>query len=211
MGLKQPNLTELQDPEKYLLIRTIAHQDMLPFIQEQFQKRNFIIHLFVLFNLALLTAASSMSIHQVLAEEYPFWKMLIWSLVGAILGSTLIIPVHEAIHGLTYYFLGAKKVKYGWNPKQFYFFAVADRFIVNKVDIWPLALAPFFLITGLGIFGIYHVQGAWQWLLWGFVCMHSLNCIGDFGILSFFWDFRKHSIYTFDLVKDSVSFIYLKK
>lgn len=202
---------DLENNEDFELIERIAHDDMVPFIQKAFRSRNFVIHLFVILNIALLTASTLTGIQHYATGAFSLWKMILIWIIGGVAGSSLIIPIHELIHGLTYYLLGARRVSYGWNLRQFYFFAVADRFVVSDRGIWPLALGPFLVITTGMLLLTPQLPPAWQWFCWGLICIHSLNCAGDFGLLSFFWENRNRRLYTFDLVKDSVSFIYAKK
>ena len=201
-------IEELENNDAYQLIKTIHHQEILPFIQKEFDRRNLIIHLFVIINIALLTSSIFIGIQQVSSGTISFWRMFLLWVGGAIAGSTLIIPIHELIHGITYYLLGAPKVSYGWNPKQFYFFAVADRYVINGTQMWPLALGPFVIISVACLMGIVYLGIYWQWFFWGLLVMHSLNCIGDFGMLSFFWEHRSKRLYTFDIVEHSVSYVY---
>ena len=208
MGKIKPSLQDLEDSSKYELLDEIPHQDMLSFVMKVFATRNILIHSFVVINLGFLTASISMAIQQ--AGSFPVWKMIVFFILGAILGTTLVIPPHEGIHGLVYRLLGARKISFGWNPRHFYFYVAADRFVVGHRDIWPLAMAPFLILSTLSFLGIIYGSPSLQWISRGFLCMHSLNCIGDFAMVAYFWQFRKWEIYTFDLVKDSVSFIYRK-
>ena len=127
MGSTSISIQELENQEEYDLILRLDHQEILPFIQEEFERRNFLIHLYIAINIALVTASIFFGIEQWFAGTMPAWKMLVFLVIGAVLGSTLIVPIHELIHGLVYYMLGAPKVSYGWNLESFYFYAVADR------------------------------------------------------------------------------------
>jgi hypothetical protein len=209
MGKEKVSIAELETKEKYTLIQELDHQDMVPFIMEELQKRNLITHLFVIINISILTAGIIYAIQQQQLGTISLFSMFLWWILGAVVGSTLVIPVHELLHGLVYYLLGAKKVTYGGNLRDFYFYAAADRFVVTEKTIWPLALTPFLVIGGLCMWGL---QSEWsiglKCLCWGLLSLHSLNCLGDFGILSYFWSRRTKKLYTYDLVKEAKSYIY---
>lgn len=209
MGRRKVTIKDLEHQENYELIQELDHQDLVPFIMDEFQQRNPIIHLFVILNISIVTAGTIFAINQFMDGNIRFFPMLSWWILGAIVGSTLIIPIHELLHGLMYYLLGAKKVSYGANLKDFYFYATADQFIVTEKTIWPLALVPFVVIGSICLWilqmDIYLVT---KCFVWGLFTLHSLNCLGDFGILSFFWANRKHKLYTYDLVNEKKSFIY---
>jgi hypothetical protein len=212
MGNKKVSIHQLEQTENFQLIKELNHQDMVPFILEEFQQRNLMIHLYVIFNLAILTQGIRFAIEQLQLGNTGLLALFLWWTGGAIAGSTLIVPLHELLHGLAYYWLGAKKVTYGANLREFYFFAAADRFVVNGRSIWPLALAPFMVIsTGC----IWLLQADFptglQALGYGLFSLHSLNCLGDFGMLSFFWKHRHQQLYTYDLVKAEKTLIYAQR
>ena len=181
---------------------------MVPFILQEFRNRNLIIHVFVIINLSLVTGGLLFAIEQIKMGTIGLFALFLLWILGAVAGSTIVVPIHEGLHGLAYYALGAKKVSYGGNLKQFYFYAVADRFVLNEKGIWPLALSPFLCISAACVLGILYFNVFWQCFFWGFLTMHSLNCLGDFGILSFFWANRGKSLYTYDLVDQGKSFVY---
>lgn len=211
MGRRKISIEDLQNKEAYKMILEIDHQNMVPFILHEFRNRNLIIHLFVLINLGLLTAGLVFAIEQINQGNIGLMALFLLWILGAIAGSTIVVPIHEGLHGLAYYSLGAKKVTYGGNLKQFYFFAVADRFVLDEKGIWPLALSPFVFISLACILGILYARVPWQCFFWGFLSMHSLNCLGDFGILSFFWSNRGKKIFTYDLVDQGKSFVFRAK
>lgn len=211
MGRRKISIEDLKNSEAYKMILEIDHQNMVPFILHEFRNRNLIIHLFVIINISLVTGGLVFAINQIGAGTIGILSLFILWILGAVAGSTIVVPIHEGLHGLAYYALGAKKVSYGGNLKQFYFYAVADRFILDEKGIWPLALAPFVFISLGCVLGIQNLNVFWQCFFWGFITMHSLNCLGDFGILSFFWSHRGKKIYTFDLVDQGKSFVYREK
>ncbi|HKK75099.1 MAG TPA: DUF3267 domain-containing protein [Saprospiraceae bacterium] len=209
MGKGKVSIADLEEKDKYSLIEELDHQDMVPFIMKEFQNRNLIIHLYVIINISIVTAGIIFAINQQQLGTISFFSMFLWWIGGAVAGSTLVIPFHELLHGITYYLLGAKKVSYGGNLRDFYFFATADHFIVTGKTIWPLALAPFLVVGSLCVWALQSdLSTGIKCLFWGMLTLHSLNCLGDFGILSYFWERREKKIYTYDRVKEAKSYIY---
>lgn len=209
MGREKVSIADLEQKEKYELIEELDHQDMISFIMNEFQKRNLIIHLYVIINISIVTAGVIFAVNQLNLGTIPLLYMFLWWIGGAIAGSTIVIPVHELLHGLAYYLLGAKKVSYGGNLRDFYFYAAADRFIVSGRTIWPLALSPFLVISGLCLWALQaDISTGLKCFFWGMLTLHSLNCLGDFGMLSYFWERRNKKLYTYDQVKEAKSYIY---
>lgn len=203
------SIRQLKEDDKYQLIEELDHQDMVPFILKEFQQRNLIIHVYVLLNISIITAGILFVIAQYQLGSISLFSMFLWWIGGAVSGSTLIIPFHELLHGLTYYLLGARKVSYGGNLRDFYFFATADRFVVTGKTIWLLALAPFVVVGSLCLWALkLEFSIGLKCFFWGILTLHSLNCLGDFGILSYFWERRNQKLYTYDLVEEAKSYIY---
>lgn len=211
MGRPKVSIEDLKNEETFKMILEIDHQNMVPFILHEFRNRNLLIHLFVIINLSLVTSGLIFALQQINQGTIGIVSLFLLWIIGAIAGSTIVVPVHEGLHGLAYYGLGAKKVSYGGNLKQFYFYAVADRFVLDEKGIWPLALTPCIVIGLACGFGILSLNVWWQCFFWGFLTMHTLNCLGDFGILSFFWAHRGKKIFTYDLVDQGKSYVYREK
>ena len=98
---------------------------------------------------------------------------------------TLLIPIHELLHGLSLKIVGAPRVTYGANLKKFVFYAEADHFVLNRKKFNLVALAPLVVIKIVSLAGIIiffsHPAACFFVLL---MCLHSLFCAGDIGLLS---------------------------
>ncbi len=208
MGRNKLSVEDIENNQQFELLMAIELDNIVPFIESNFRRRNSIIHLFVIVNLILLTLSSIQGISYYSEGTISLGFMFLFWFLGAIAGSTLIIPLHEFLHGIVYYLMGAPKVNYGMNLSQFYFYAVADRFVIGYAGMWPLALTPFIVVTSLALWAIPEVGVTWKCFLWGLINMHSLNCLGDFAILSYFFEFRKQNIFSFDKVEESTFYIY---
>ncbi|MDX1939663.1 MAG: DUF3267 domain-containing protein, partial [Saprospiraceae bacterium] len=143
--------------------------------------------------------------------QISIWNIINYTLIGFGLTLTILIPVHEALHGLAYKILGAPKVAFGGNLRQFYFYAVADRFVIGKSGFRILALTPFIVISMISIMGILLMSVKMQWMLWGVLLMHTGACAGDFGLLGFYKRHQGSEIFTFDDVKEKVAYFFQKK
>ncbi len=126
--------------------------------------------------------------------------------VGAVLGymsygftfAFLLVPVHEGLHGLAYYRMGAPKVTYEANWRQFHFVAVADRFVADRREFWVVAFTPVVLLTltlvGVGLC----LPPLWRLTLFATALIHAALCSGDFALASYFWENRHRHLVTYD-------------
>ncbi len=123
----------------------------------------------------------------------------------------LLLPLHEYIHGLAYRYVGAKNISYGADWKKFVFYAVADKFVANYQEFKIVALAPFMVITFLGIVLFFVLPADWKYSMVGMIFLHSAFCGGDFGLLSFFKENIDKEIVTYDDVPNKISYFLVRK
>lgn len=138
-------------------------------------------------------------------------KVILNSILGFVLTLTLLVPLHEGIHGLAYKLVGAPEVQYGSDIKKFIFYAMADRFVVGFPRFLAVALAPFLVINLFAVLAIFYVSLNYQWLLLGVLLMHTGACAGDFAMLSFFLRHRGEGMLTYDDVSGKLSYFYRQK
>ena len=204
-------IAELRNEEHYIELLALRHDDIIPFVQDVFANRRPIIQLYIALNIALLLGLIIVGIWQAFQEVISGWTILKYAGLGLTLGLLPLIPVHEWIHGLAYKFVGAPKVTYGANLKKFYFYAVADHFVVKSSEFRIIALAPFVIINILVIVATFFVSIEIQWFLLGVLLIHTAACSSDFAMLSYYSRYKEEEIYTFDDVKGKISYFYRKR
>ncbi|MCB0567078.1 MAG: DUF3267 domain-containing protein [Phaeodactylibacter sp.] len=202
---------ELQQHPGYKRWLTLTHDEILPFVQEEFGKRGWLARFYILLNLALLIGMALLGIWQVTHGLIGTGKVILNSILGFVLTLSLLVPIHEGIHGLAYKLVGAPRVQYGSDIKKFIFFAMADHFVVGFPRFIIVALAPFFVINFLAILFLFYVSLNYQWILLGVLLMHTGACAGDFAMLSFFLRHRKEGLLTYDDVSNQRSYFYRKE
>lgn len=208
----KPSIEELFNSDRYIQLAELPYTEMIPFVQHEFAQRNNIIRGYIWLNISILLMMILIGARQMWNGEIGFWPFIAYIFLGFAITLTVLVPVHEAIHGLAYKMLGAPKVSFGGNLRQFYFYAVADRFVVGARGFRLIALAPFVLITIATIIGLYLTPVNIQWILWGILLMHTGACAGDFGMLGFY---KRHDdggeIFTFDDVSNKVAYFFQEK
>ncbi len=136
---------------------------------------------------------------------------LYFSMAALVFCFSVLIIIHELLHGAALKLAGAKRVTYGGYLKKFIFYAEADRFVINRRQFALIALTPLFsvkLITLIGII-LFFNQPVFYFLIF-VMSAHSLFCAGDIGLLSIFYQHKKTEIFTFDVKSEKTSYFYRK-
>jgi len=188
----------------YGLHACLAHAELVSFIKTYFFMKNPVIISYWLFNLLILAGG----IYFLFLTPSPGDSLLKLFLGFPVF--FLIIPVHELIHGIGYKMAGADTVSYKAIWKQLVFYAMADRFVANKIQFVLLAVAPFILLNASFIALFFYLPEPLSWVSYGALLMHTAGCSGDFALISFFYKHWKRSPVTYDDVAGEVSYFFLK-
>ncbi len=198
---------DLTNSTSFRLLKELRHDEIIYFLQDEFRRRNWIIQLFFALNIFILVTMIVLGIKDVLNEVIGFWSMIGLIILG-MLNTILLIPVHECIHGIAYWLVGAKKISFGANWRMFYFYAVADNFVIDRKRFFVVALAPFIVISLVLLFFVLEGNPEIKWLALSVLFIHTTACAGDIGILSYYQQHRHKELYTFDDVQKKTSYIY---
>jgi len=126
-----------------------------------------------------------------------FSAMSFFHLCIGVLTVLVLIPIHEGIHGLAYYILGARDIRFMAQLKKLLFTAQAHRFVVGYKEFAFVALAPFVMISlSVIVLGIFEIVD-WFFVM-GVLIMHTQACVGDFAILQFMTDYKNDKVITYD-------------
>ena len=202
-----PDVEQIQNEELYTKILELNFDDMIPFVLSNIKKKGLMSGLFIAVNVIGLFSIGVLSIWGIYTGWISWSRFITQLVLGILAGSIIVIPFHELLHGLAYKILGAKKIRFGANLQQFFFFVSADRFPVNRKELFFLALLPF------GVLNVALLMGALFWLtpysiLFGFLLLsHNLMCIGDFAITNYVLN-EKEEVFTYDEPEIKKSFFY---
>ncbi len=199
-----------KDPSFQLLLM-LQHDDLLPFLQDQLTGKSKTMRYYLIFNVLILAGMIVIGYQDIQAGVIG-WSGILKSFgFGTLLVFTILIVIHEGIHGIAYKIAGAPKVSFGVSWRKFYFYAVADKFIVSDKSFLIIALAPFLVISAGAISGLFFADVSVKWILLSIIFIHTGACAGDFAMLAFY---EKHrhlgKILTFDDVDKKISYFYVK-
>jgi hypothetical protein len=203
-----PRITpaDLQAQGSFQQLLCMHHQDALPFVVEYYlRRRSWLIWINYLLNLTCLAWTLAVGVLQ--GASTARWLI---TLGLAILAWVVLIPLHEAIHGLAYWLLGARSIHYGGSLRLMYFYAVADNFVINSRELIALALAPFVLING-ALLTLALFSPAQRLFALVLSLLHLSAVGGDWAMLGYLWEHRGREIYTYDDVKEKLSYFYQQR
>jgi hypothetical protein len=208
--MKHPGVEQLHSGADFELLLTMDFQDMIPFVFTQIRRRGIMSILYGLVNLLMIAFILFFLLRGLLSGTLTGKIVLLQLVSGFLAGSILVIPVHELIHGLAYRLLGARKIHFGADMKQFIFFVTADRHPVSGAQIIFLALLPFTLINLLMVVITFCLLPHYTLFGASFLLFHNLMCIGDFAISNYV-RLHQRKVYSYDVVKERKSYFFGEK
>ena len=204
----RPDVEKIQRDPGYRQILELDFNNMIPFVLSNIRRRGIISYLYAGFNLGMIILIILYFITGPALHQYPWTVILKQTVFGFLAGSILIIPVHELLHGLVYKVLGARKIIFGADMKQFIFYVTADRYPVSGGELYLLAFTPFVVINAATIV-ITLVWFPQVFLFSAFVLLaHNVMCIGDFAIANYVHQHAPRKIYNFDEPEEMKSYFY---
>lgn len=206
-----PSIEELRNPERFELIAQINHQQIKEFVIEQLTSDGNIIRYYMYYQVAMIAVGAFFLARSViLAFKYTAAE-LIYTTAAIVFSLTVLVVIHELIHGLALKLAGAPKVSFGGYIRKFIFYAEADLFVINRRQFAFIALAPLVLVKLLTLAGIifFFNHPVFYFLIF-VISAHSLFCAGDIGLLSLFYKYRDGEIFNFDSQAEKTSYYFRK-
>ena len=208
--LKRMEASQLENNPGYRRVLELDFGEMIPFVLTHIRKRSIISYFYAAVNLGLFTMLLYSLIRGLAMDRLTWSQVFKQSITGILAGSFLIIPVHELIHGIAYKILGAKKIHFGADMKQFIFFVTVDRYPVSGNQLYLLAMLPFLLINLVAAVFLF----LWMpqlYLFFSFLLLsHNIMCIGDFAVVNYVYHLPG-KVYSFDNVEEKKSYFFIRE
>lgn len=210
--MSNPSIEELQNSEEFELIAELHHSEIKEFVVSRLTGDNFLIKIYMYYQMAMVVfglfflTRSIVFMIQKSPESFYF-------AVGALLFSfTILVPIHELLHGLAIKMTGAPNVNYGAYFRKFIFYAEADRHVLNRKEFAFVALTPLVAIQFLTLIGLLVFwSSSWMYSFAIIMSVHSLFCAGDIGLLSIFYQDNKPDKFTYDVKSEKKSYYYQRR
>lgn len=167
------------------MIAVVPHAEIKTFMKESAQKPGVYKTLYF-----VLASLAGMGIGGLISYSLVVWigggspATAVQVGAGIAFGLSVLIIIHEWIHGIAYKAFGAKNVYYGGNVRQFVFYAASDGDVLKGRQFRIIALAPFLVVTVACLclmVGMPQYGAALSTVL----CLHTLFCGGDFLFVHF--------------------------
>ena len=115
----------------YRFQSSIRFESINQFVQDRLQRGGALLRLYWLCVVALVFAMSYVPLKQGYRDPRPAGGRDLIRLAGFLV---IVLPAHEAIHGITYKLLGAPSISFHADWKRMFFFAAADRFVPTDAN-----------------------------------------------------------------------------
>lgn len=209
--MPNPSISDLQNSDDYKLIAQLEHHEIRNFVLEQLTGNAKPVKRYMRYQLLMVMLGLFFLVRAVVLAYQGFPQAMYWSLASLVFSFSVLIVIHELVHGIALKASGAKKVHYGGYLSKFVFFAEADRHVLNRRQFTRVALAPLVLVKIISLAGILvFIHHAAVFFFVILMSTHSLFCAGDIGLLSLFSKYKNTEVYTFDLRAEKKSFYYRK-
>lgn len=141
-----------------------------------------------------------------------FCLEIVGSLVFALIGCAILIPVHEFIHWLVYRNEGAADVRFGVIWRSFAFYAAAHNFLADYKTFKRIALAPLYLLSALLVLLLLFPMPLWGKVAVALVLLfHLSSCTGDLMMLSYMSRYKHRRVFTVDDIDNRFTYFLEKQ
>jgi len=197
---------DLEDQSKYRQILKVPYDELINFVIDYLRRKSGLMVLF--WSICIIFTGIVINVRINISGYFPFINIVSHSLLGLIIFPILLIPIHEFMHVIPFWFTGARKIRIGMDLKQYLFYVTAHRHVSNSDHFRFIALTPFLIISVCLLVLIFFLPGLWKWSLSILLFVHTTMCAGDFAMLNFFWINRKKKIYTWDDADEKAAYFY---
>ncbi|HEX3009442.1 MAG TPA: DUF3267 domain-containing protein [Bacteroidales bacterium] len=202
----KPNVNDLSNEQEYTHLLTVPFENLLLFLFDNMKPNTRTMQFFYFFLLLCVLAVFMFLIQ----PGYSFAQLFWYGLLGFIASLTVLVPIHELLHGLAFKIFGAGRLKFGKDLKQMMFYVTVDNFVLNRKEFSVLALLPFTVVTLLLLFIEWLLPNTYIWFSLSAIFWHTTMCIGDFAMLAFFEKHKHMELYTYDDAAKKITFFYYK-
>src|SRR5690242_7637832 len=200
-----PSVAELQNPKAYTLLTTLQHTAVAKFVAEYYQQRR---TLWVLahYALQLIVIVAWIAVGQMAGLSAESFILIA---IASVIGSIILVPVHETLHGLAYRLLGATDVRFALSLRKLYAYAIADRFVVDRREFIFVALLPFVRISAILVMAAIALEPYRAFLL-AMLFYHTTGTNGEWAIVNYLRLNTEHELYSYDDAYKRESYFYAR-
>jgi len=204
-----PTIEELQNNQEYKLVAELNHKQIKEFVMKRLSSGGKIVQAFMIYQILMILIGIFFFTRSVLLFFQNQSEAFFYVLGALVFCFSLLIIIHELLHGIALKLIGAKNINFGGYLKKFIFYAEADQFVLNKKQFTFIALAPLIAVKVITLAGIlFFMESPWAYFSIIVMSAHSLFCAGDIGLLSIFYQDKDPAIFTYDVKEEKTSYYY---
>ncbi|MDP2337914.1 MAG: DUF3267 domain-containing protein [Bacteroidota bacterium] len=203
---------DLKSGDRFELLAEVSHLNLREFVVEQITKEKYIIRSYSVYQVIMLIVFGVLLIRSILIMVKGHSEALVSVVLAIIFSFTLLIIIHELLHALAYLLTGARQISFGFIPRKFIFYALADRQVIAYPAFHLVALTPFVIVNMICFVVLLATHNSQ--LIYFFLtvmCMHSLFCAGDMAMLAFYNLHRGKEIFNFDDRSEGKTYFYTRR
>ncbi len=208
----RPTIEDLADPSRFELLASVEHSRIKDFVLSQVMEDRKIVPIYMIYQTTLFLAAIFFLTRAIVIALKGDSNYLFITLGSIAFSLTLLVAIHELIHGMVLILAGAPKVRFGMVPGRYIFYAEADKFVLSRRPFLWVAFTPLVvvqLVTAILI--VYWYSQPLVYFPVMVMCIHSFFCAGDVALATLFYRFPGKEVYTYDDHKQKTSYYFLQK
>ena len=207
--MSNPSIDQLRNSGEYELIARLNHQQIKEFVINQLMQNGIIIKIYMVYQILMILIGTFFFTRSIVLAFKSSIIPLYYSLAALVFCFSVLIIIHELLHGIALKITGAKRVTFGGYLKKFVFYAEADQFVINRRQFTFIALTPLFVVKLITLIGtiLFFTHPFFYFLIF-VMSAHSLFCAGDIGLLSIFYHYKNTEIFTFDVKAEKMSYFF---
>ena len=205
----RPAIEEFENGSAYEKVLTLPYSDIAPFVIRSLKSFN--LPMMAVWTVLAMTAFLSVWLWPGVRYTPENPRIVFGLVTGLAALPVLLIPIHEALHLITFRLSGAKDIRYGADLRQGIIYVTAHRFVADIRLFSAVAFTPLAIITaGIGAALIF-CSPWWQWILSLALFTHSTMCAGDAALIGFMRGFSHRNVYTWDDADRKEAYFYAEK
>ncbi len=208
----KPTIQDLNDPEKFELLASVEQGRIKEFVLQQVMTDKVFIPAYMIYQTLLFFSGLFFLTRSIILAYRGDWRYLLISAAGILFSFTLLVVIHELLHGLALKLNGAPSVTFGGILRKFIFFAEADNYVLGRTSFLFVAFTPLVVIQTITIIGIifwFYVPFVYFFLM--VMTIHSFFSSGDVALVTIFYRFSDRETFTYDNSIEKKSYYFVKR
>ncbi len=210
--IEKPTIQELNDAERFERIASVEHSRIKEFVIEQVMTDKKVVPVYMVYQTLLFLSGLFFFTRAIVLAVRGNSGYLLFSAASVVFSFSLLVVLHELLHGLALKITGAPKIAFGGNLRKFVFYAEADRFVLGRSAFFFVALTPLVVVQVAAIAGIiafFSQPSVYFFLI--LMTMHSFFCSGDIALATVFDRYPGRKTFMYDMTGERKSYFFVEK